>query len=193
VTRAEVRTIARDIIADLEHWYRTQAAALDKAVEVDADQLLARGVDADPSTTQEQRKAATLAAWQRVDVGRTRAAALRLVARVLGLVLRAMRGTPKHDPNAVPETRRQARVAMFVERQEEQAEPTGHRAPPAHGPGDLTKAWLVGHAAELTPELDICGDRGIEGVCGPCILDKDHTYDHCDAVSRRWKVEPNAT
>lgn len=121
VTRAEVRAIARDIIAEHEHWYRTQAVALDRTVETDADQLLARGVDADPSTTQEQRKAATLAAWQRVDVGRTRAAALRLVARVLGLVLRAMRGTPKHDPNAVPETRRQARVAMFTDEVEARA------------------------------------------------------------------------
>lgn len=160
--REGIRAIARDIIADHEHWYRTQAHGLDKTVEADADQLLTRGVDLDPGATQEQRKAATLAAWQRVEAGRTRAAALRLVARILGLVLRAMGGTPKHDREAPPETARQARVGMFVESRGEESEWFGPNRAPKREPGDLNRAWVVKHADEVErslgwpPHLDTC-------------------------------------
>ena len=51
---------------------------------------------------------------------------------------------------------------------------------------------LVSHAADVASELDICGHPGIEGFSRTCILEKGHETDHCDADTRRWKVEPNA-
>lgn len=121
MTRAASRDFARAELARHEHWYRTQAHGLDKAVEADADRLLAHGVETDADATQEERKAATLAAWQRVDEGRTRAAGLRLMARVLGLVLRAMGGTPIRDRDAPPETKRTVKRAMFGDEVEARA------------------------------------------------------------------------
>lgn len=165
MTRAASRDFARAELARWEYWYRTQAHGLDKAVEADADRLLAHGVETDTGATQEERRAATLAAWQRVDEGRTRAAGLRLVARVLRRVLGALGGEPIYDRDAVPETVRQARVGMFVERQEERAEAAGARTP-AHAPGDLTKEWLVQHAESLGPDLVYLPHEHIPGCTG---------------------------
>ena len=137
MTRA-ARDFARAELARWEHWYRTQAHGLDKTVEADADRLLAHGVETDASATQEERRAATLAAWQRVDEGRTRAAGLRLVARVLGLVLRAMGGTPVRDRDAPPETKRTIRRAMFGD--EVEAHAAGEREPVRLDKGAMVEA-----------------------------------------------------
>lgn len=146
--RATVRLVACAELAHHEHWYRTQAHALEKTVDADAMTLLTRGVDVDPDASQKEREDGARMAWQRVDAGRTRAKALRLVSRVLRRILGVLGGEPIHERDAVPETVRQARVGMFVQQQEERAETMSVRTP-AHPAGDLTKNWLVQHADEL--------------------------------------------
>jgi hypothetical protein len=171
IDRATCRTIICAELARHEHWYRTQAAGLARTVEADAMQLLSRGVGTDPNATQEEREEAARLAWQRVDAGRTRAAALRTLSRALRRMLGVFGGDPVRDKDAPPETRRQARVAMWEEEREARAALEGGQAP-AQRPGDLTKAWLVQHADavampfEHVPGCD--GKRRPDIVCPAC-------------------------
>lgn len=115
VSRSAVRVIACDKLAQWEREARIGAHGLKTTVEVDATQLLTKGVDLPPDATEGDRTVALQQAWARVDEGRTRADALRLVSRVLRRVLRVLGGEPIYDREAPPETVRQTRVGMFAE------------------------------------------------------------------------------
>lgn len=169
--RAAVRALACAELARHEHWYRTQAAGLERTVEAHHVDLLTKGVEIDPDATTQERAQAMQAAWARIDVGRTRAAALRLVSRALRRILAVFGGEPIRDKEAPPETRRQARVRMWEDEQEARAE-GGHGQAPGQRPGELTKAWLVQHAdAVVLPfehVLGCDGTRHPDIVCPAC-------------------------
>ena len=163
MSRTAIRVIACDILARWEREARVNGQGLKTAVELDAVRLLKPGgLELPDDATEGDRVIAEQDAWARVDEGRVRADAWRLVSRVLRRILAVLGGAPIYDREAPPETARQARVGMFVESRGEESEWFTSSRIPNREPGDLNKAWVVAHADEVErslgwpPYLDTC-------------------------------------
>lgn len=171
--RVAARVIACDILARWEREARVNGQGLKTVVELDAVRLLKPGgLELPDDATAGDRVIAERDAWARVDEGRARADAWRLVSRVLRRILAVLGGAPIYDREAPPETARQARVGMFVESRGEESEWFASSRVPNREPGDLNKVWVVAHADDVEktlgwpPFVDTCSGCGLAASKG---------------------------
>jgi hypothetical protein len=208
MTASPEEIAVRELLAQYELAARVGAKDWQRAADASADEARAleaslvrnpgrafEGHPAYPNLSPEQIEEARARAWGEV----TRAEGERLYAEMMAraylrvrtyalAALAAEGGEQLYELGEVPPTERQPRVGDR-RRALGLTDESDHSPAPAHEGGDMTKAFLVQHTGEVLG-LEICGDPGIDGFCGPCILEKGHTYDHADTTPRRWKVEP---